>query len=162
MKRKMMRSRGEAVTILVLVFVVGIAIALLANFFYLTKDIIYFDMDVNIDASGDVSGGFNLDEDAIHFGIVGPTASSYRKYPYYNPYGIPVSYKFFAEGDIKNGIIFSIDGENYGNGAGFDIGVDEVKEMKIVFDSTRDPMFQESGYYQGKLKVVVRRQSILF
>src|SRR3989339_290659 len=97
--------------------------------------------------------GFNLDSDKIHFGNV-PMFSNgaYREIMITNIYDEDVKIFLSDSGKIDEYVYFEIDGSYYEKN-NFILGENETKTFKVVFDNDDLPL----GYYDGEIKIVVRK-----
>ena len=97
--------------------------------------------------------GFNLDSDKIHFGNV-PMFSNgaYREIMVTNIYGENIKIFLSDLGKIDEYVYFEIDGSYYEK-YNFILGENETKTFKVVFDNDDLSL----GYYDGEIKIVVRK-----
>jgi len=146
------------VLLVLVVFFVGIALASLFHAFYVVHEVVLVPMDAYVVEAN--SAGFNLDPDKIHFGLV-PVNSPYatRAFEYNNTYGFPVILDISVEGDIAPMISYEHNGERYVDGLKIYLEPGERGPVTYIF--APDSSAHIGTYYQGNVRVVVKRQYFL-
>ena len=131
-----------------LVFLSLILVIFVNEFLILSVEVYPMDVYVVQDEMG-----FNLDEDMIHFGQV-PIYSrgSYREIRITNIYEDDVKVFLSDSGVIDDFVYFQVDG-NYSDQYDFILSKNETKSFKVVFENGD----LSEGYYDGEIKIVVRK-----
>ncbi|MDP3728163.1 MAG: hypothetical protein Q8R18_01780 [bacterium] len=125
----------------------------------LIEDVIIYETDAII--SGENDGGFNLDADKLHFGLV-PINSpySYRKIDFVNSYNETVHIDVQSYGNIQAFISYEYKGERKENNLIFDLEPSETISLKVIFSPTAKNV-EVDDYYQGYILILVKEWSFL-
>lgn len=124
----------------------------------LVENIVIYETDAVISAEN--NGGFNLDADKLHFGLI-PVNSpfGYRKIEFSSPYNETMKIKMDAEGNIAKYLSYEYIGETFEDPFNFFISSRENLTIKVVF-FVNNKMVREDDYFSGKIRIEVRRLSI--
>lgn len=128
---------------LFITFLIITTLTSLFYIFYVIKDIIEFDMDVEVDNKI----GFNLDSDAIHFGTV-PAGNKITRYMSINhSRGKPIRIGLKAFGEMGKWLDYSDNGF-----------VLEKNKKRIITLTLYVPEDASVSKYNGKLRVYIKRK----
>lgn len=146
--------------IMLLFFFLGILFLFWFSYhFLLLEDVIIYETDVYISAINE--GGFNLDSDKLHFGLV-PLNSpiAYRKIDFHSPYNESMRVEIDSFGTIAEFLSYEYKGEKYSDPFSFYLVAGENVTLKVLFSAEGESVVEEE-YYDGKITVFVRHLSIL-
>jgi hypothetical protein len=139
-KRKKIRREIKFVYFLLIISLFVFILYLLLN---LNSEIIYqkvIPMKLNI---GEIAG-FDVNNTILTFGTVTPLSSSRRQLKLENNYPFPIQFRFYAEGNISNFLVFKKKVYlNSGKSRDFDI---------VAFSNN-----ETSGEYSGNFIITARR-----
>lgn len=136
----------KLISLIVLVLCVSLACIAATLFFYshfVIKDVKEVYMDIKVSDRG----GFNLDQDALHFGIAMPGSSAQRDISVYNNYNFPITVLIKKRGALSEWV----------ESSQTEIALNTNETMNVTF-VVKVPENASFGKYNGTVLFVIKKR----
>ena len=115
-------------------------LAMIFYFNYFILDVVYVNFDFKVREDKNI--GFNLDQDALHFGIIPPGSSGHRD--------------LILNSDVQAKILIKVFGSDYVYPTKNNFILEPNKSVSVPF-SASPPIDLPEGNYSGKIRIIFKR-----